>query len=61
MIDNATDISLLNIAPASWTAYLPFVIGLFGIIVLFSAIVLIASWMKKRKVKPQQSNDEDSE
>jgi len=61
MIENIDKISLLNMAPAPWTAYLPFVIGIFGVIILFSAIVLIVSWVKKRNGQPQQESTEETE
>lgn len=36
--------------PVHWNAYVPFIIGITSFVVLFSIIVLLISWMKKRKV-----------
>lgn len=59
MIDKIIDFTLKNGVPTSkWWVYILYIGGVFGIIVLFSAIVLIVSWVKKRKVEPSISVDE---
>ena len=58
LFESISDISLLNMMPVGWLAYLPFIIGIFGIIVLFSIIILVVSWLKKRKTQLSKSEVE---
>lgn len=50
MFNIFSNISLQNILPVHWSAYLPFIIGITSFVVMFSIIVLLISWMKKRKI-----------
>ncbi|MHA1186762.1 MAG: hypothetical protein ACTSXA_06685 [Candidatus Heimdallarchaeota archaeon] len=62
MIDNIIDISIKNGMPtASWVAYIPYIVGVFGVIVIFSAVVLIVSWVRKRNGQLQQENTKEPE
>ena len=40
----------MNIGPVHWSAYLPFIFGITGFVILVSIIVLMISWWKKTKV-----------
>ncbi|HUT82639.1 MAG TPA: hypothetical protein VMZ29_15695 [Candidatus Bathyarchaeia archaeon] len=53
MIELISNISLQNIMPVDWIAYLPLIGGVLGFIIAFSVIIIIVSWIKKRRAQQQ--------
>jgi len=59
MFNIFTEIFLQNIGPVPWNAYLPFIFGIIGFVLVFSIVVLIISWWKKRKVVEKNEGEKN--